>query len=72
MNSGDGRTQFAPTVSRAIKQFKGSISKKIGFSIWQRSFHDHIIQNDEEYSRIWNYIDTNPANWETDEFYKEK
>ena len=27
----DGRTQFAPTISRIIKQFKGSISKKIGF-----------------------------------------
>ena len=29
-----GRTQFAPTVSRIIKQFKGSVTKKIGNSIW--------------------------------------
>ncbi|HZK39893.1 MAG TPA: hypothetical protein VFD23_07065, partial [Clostridia bacterium] len=29
------------TLSRIIKQFKGSISKQIGYSIWQKSFHDH-------------------------------
>ena len=26
----DRRTQFAPTISRVIKQFKGSITKQIG------------------------------------------
>jgi REP element-mobilizing transposase RayT len=64
----DGRTQFAPTISRAVKQFKGSITKKIGFSIWQKSFHDRIIRSEEEYLRIWKYIDENPINWEHDEY----
>ena len=32
----NGRTQFAPTISRIIKQFKGSITKQIGFSIWRK------------------------------------
>ena len=31
-NDGSGRTQFAPTISRVIKQFKASITKKIGFT----------------------------------------
>jgi len=61
-----GRTQFAPTNSRVIKQFKGSISKKIGFSIWQKSFHDHIIRNEEDYTRIYDYIENNPITWEQD------
>ena len=26
----NGRTQFAPTISRVIKQFKGSITKQVG------------------------------------------
>ncbi len=65
----DGRTQFAPTISRIIKQFKGSITKKLGFSVWQKSFHDHIIRGEEEYRKIWNYIDTNPLTWEQDCFY---
>ena len=36
-----GRTQFVPTVSRIIKQFKGSVTKKIGFSLWQPRFYSH-------------------------------
>ena len=64
-----GRTQFAPTVSRIIKQFKGSVTKKIGSSIWQRSFYDHIIRDENDYLRIWDYIDTNPLKWYSDEYY---
>jgi hypothetical protein len=40
--------------------------------IWQRSFHDHIIRGDEDYLKIWNYIDTNPLKWELDCFYTKK
>ena len=36
---------------------------------WQTRFHDHIIRNDEEFQRINDYIETNPANWENDKFY---
>jgi REP element-mobilizing transposase RayT len=66
-----GRPQVAPTVSRIIKQFKGVISKKEGFYIWQRSFHDHIIRNEQEYTEVWDYIDTNPLKWEIDRYYKD-
>ncbi len=52
----NGRTQFAPTISRIIKQFKGSITKQIEFSIWQKSFYDRIIRNEKEYQEVWNYI----------------
>jgi len=65
----DGRTQFAPTISRIIKQFKGSITKQLGYSIWQRSFYDHIIRNDVDYTRICQYIDENPSRWSEDEYY---
>ena len=66
-----GRTQFAPTLSRVIKQFKGSITKQIGKSIFQKSFHDHIIRDEADYLKIWNYIETNPAKWQEDCFYIE-
>lgn len=36
----NGRSKTAPTVSRIIQQFKGSITKKLGFPIWQKLFHD--------------------------------
>lgn len=59
----NGRTQFAPTISRIIKQFKGSITKQIEFSIWQKSFYDRIIRNEKEYQSVWNYIHNNPLKY---------
>ena len=64
-----GRPQVAPTVSRIVKQFKGSISKQIGFSVFQRSYHDHIIRNQSDYDEIWQYIDENPLKWQSDCYY---
>ena len=64
----NGRTQFAPTVSRIVKQFKGTITKQLGFGIWQKSFYDHIIRDEEDYLRIWEYIDNNPAKWAEDKY----
>ena len=64
-----GRPQVAPTVSRIVKQFKGSISKQIGFPVWQRSYHDHIIRNQSDCDEIWQYIDENPLKWQSDCYY---
>lgn len=64
-----GRTVCAPTVSNIIKQLKGFVTKQIHGSIWQRSFHDHIIRNQDDYLNIWQYIDTNPQKWEQDCYY---
>ena len=58
-----GRTQFAPTISRVIKQFKGSITKQVGKPIWQKSFYDHGIRNQQDYDEIWQYIQNNPLKY---------
>lgn len=71
MIKNNGRTMFAPTVSRIIKQMKGYVSKKIGKSVWQKSFYDHVIRNENDYLEIWQYIDSNPAKWTDDKFYHE-
>jgi len=65
----NGRQNAAPTVSQMINQWKRAISKKAGFSPWQKSFHDHIIRNEADYDRIVEYIENNPANWERDCFF---
>ena len=65
----DTRTQFAPTVSRIIKQFKGKITKEVGFSIRQKSFYDHIIRDETDYLRIWDYIEYNPDKWTEDQYF---
>ena len=67
----DGRTQFAPTVSRMVKQFKGKVTKTIGKPIFQKSFYDRVIRNREEYEKICRYIFENPLKWQEDELYTE-
>jgi len=69
---GDGRTMFAPTISRIIKQLKGVVTKQIGKPIWQKSFYEHIIRNEADYSEIWQYIENNPLKWELDKYYEEQ
>jgi putative transposase len=68
----NGRPQVAPTVSRIIKQWKGSITKRLGFSPWQKSFHDHVIRNQDDYHRIAQYIENNPAQWQMDSLHPSK
>lgn len=63
------RTQFAPTISRIIKQFKGSITKQVKKQIWQKGFYDHIIRDDYDYMVHLQYIDENPAKWIEDKYY---
>ena len=71
IESKNGPAELAPTptVSRIIQQFKGSITKQVGFSLWQKSFYDHIIRNQKEYEKIYEYIETNPLKWEEDKYY---
>lgn len=64
-----GRTLFAPTISRVIKQMKEYVTKKVGLSIWQKSFYDHVVRNEIEYLEILKYIETNPIKWQEDEYF---
>ncbi len=64
-------------ISKAIGYLKMNASRDIhknGYSdeIFQRSFHDHIIRDERDYLKIWNYIDTNPQKWKEDCFYIEE
>lgn len=57
------------SLSTIVGLLKSGISREIGFSVWQRSFHDHIIRNETDYKNIWNYIENNPAKWAMDKYY---
>lgn len=65
----NGRTMCAPTISLIVKQMKEYVTKQIGFSLWQKSFYDHVIRTDKSYKIICEYIDNNPLNWEDDQLY---
>ena len=64
------------SVNYIVAFFKTGVTKQIrrqypNMRVWQRSFHDHIIRNQKDYERIWEYIDTNPLRWNEDCFYQE-
>ena len=59
------------TISTVIQQFKGIVTKRIGQSIWQKLYHDHVVRGERDYLKIWEYIDNNPARWTEDCFYME-
>ena len=72
----DGRANPSPTITSFIGWLKFQATKEIfritgdsNQKIFQRSFHDHVIRNREDYEQISRYIYENPLNWETDEFY---
>ena len=56
-------------IARIIKQYKGSVTKKIGYSIWQKSYYEHIIRDEKEYYNIKEYIQNNIINWEKDKYF---
>ena len=60
---------YKSLISTFVRSLKTMTTKKIGFSLWQRSFHDRIIRDEEEYQRIRRYIDENPARWTEDEYF---
>ena len=67
-------TQPLPTrkpIPVVIGQMKRSVSKQFGHPIWQKGFYDHVIRNEADYLRIWQYIDQNPAKWREDCYYEE-
>jgi hypothetical protein len=38
--------------------------------MWQTSYHDRIIRDEEDYLTKWQYIDENPVRWAEDEYYR--
>ena len=59
----------AVNLSTIINQAKGFVSKQLGYSPWQRSFHDHIIRGEKDYEMIWNYIESKQSKWDEDKYY---
>ena len=63
------RASPAPTLSHIIGGYKSGVSRLSGFSVWQRSYHDHVIRNDVDFAEIADYITNNPLKWSLDRFF---
>ncbi|MFH1856844.1 MAG: transposase [Candidatus Omnitrophota bacterium] len=69
----DNNIDRTQTLSSFVAGFKSAVTKRINIlrntpcnSVWQRSFHDHVIRNDRSLNAIREYISNNPVNWEQD------
>lgn len=58
-----GRIISAPTVSTVVGSMKRWVSRQVGKPIWQKSFYDHGIRNQQDYDEIWQYIENNPLKY---------
>ena len=52
--------------ARQINQIRGTP----GAAVWQRGYHDHIVRDEDDFLRIWSYIEENPLKWELDRYYR--
>lgn len=76
-DSDTGGTSRAPSPTNAViphmvSTFKRFCHQEAGIKIFQRSYHDHVIRGEQDYQKIWEYIDTNPARWLDDCFFEEE
>ncbi len=50
-------------IPKTVSGFKRLCNKEIGKNIWQRGYYDHVIRNDADYSKHFDYIENNPVLW---------
>ena len=56
-------------IPHAVSTLKRFVNRDVGYNVWQRSFHDHVIRGEQDYLDIWRYVDENPYQWQEDCFY---
>ena len=61
------------SIGAIIGSFKSAVTKQLHQTktikqekIWQRNYYEHIIQDENDYQQIADYITANPINWEYD------
>ena len=60
----------SPTLGNIIGWYKYQVTKQVnaqyniaGERLFQRSYYDHVIRNQQDYDEIWQYIENNPMKW---------
>jgi putative transposase len=52
-----------------IKNVKRNNWQRFAGKLWQTNYYEHVIRNEESYSKIAEYIQNNPLNWREDKYY---
>ena len=56
-------------IPKTVSGFKRLCHKRIGYDVFQRNYHDHIVRDQHHFEIIWNYIEDNPRRWKEDIFF---
>ena len=66
----DGTENPSPTMGNVVGWYKYQVTKQAnllrnmpGEKLFQRSYYDHVIRNQQDYDEIWQYIENNPRKW---------
>ena len=66
----DGTGNPSPTIGNVVGWYKYQVTKQTnlllntpGEKLFQRSYYDHVIRNQQDYDEIWQYIENNPRKW---------
>ncbi|MGD0216428.1 MAG: transposase [Desulfobaccales bacterium] len=64
------------SVGAIVAQFKSQVTRRIKSSgrlpngrLWQRSYYEHVVRDENDLNRIRQYIEDNAAIWVEDEYY---
>ncbi len=57
------------SLSNVISRLKSTISVAAGHKLWEKSFYEHVIRDEQDYIATIKYIQDNPAKWNLDKYY---
>ncbi len=70
------KIEISTLLGTIMGSYKSAVSKRINSvrntreaSVWHRSYYDRIISHANELAGIREYIISNPANWQQDDYY---
>lgn len=65
-----------PTVTDVMRVLKSLTTRRWnernetrGCALWQRSYYDHILRDENDFLNHWTYIAQNPVRWAEDDYY---
>ena len=68
----DGFKRDKMLIPKIIQSFKASVSREALMErrpVWQSRYFDHVIRNEQDYLRIWEYIHNNADKWMEDKYF---
>jgi REP element-mobilizing transposase RayT len=67
------------SIGAMVAGFKSAVTKRFnalrhlpGTPVWQRNYYEHVIRDEDDCTRIIEYITTNPQRWAEDSLHPDK